>query len=397
MRFASALSCRTELSEAIEEIAAEVSEVLEPDQRDLVIAFATAPLAGSPEPLLGGLRDTFPHAALLASSAHSAIGGGLELEGEAALSLCVGHLPGARAVPFSLPAELPQNPGALAREFASRGIAPEDAGGYLLLLHPLSTGVENLVAQFDELTPFDRRGSDAAAVGGIASGTGDPGDLWIATGPSPLRSGCAGVALLGDVRVDSLVAQGCRPVGTPSFVTRTEGNAILELDGKPPLEVLQEIFVEADPREQRLLQSALFLGLGMTEGSSHYERGDFLVRDVLGVHEETGALVLPSVPAPQSVVQFHVRDAHAAAEDLKLRAAALCARRPAASGALLFSCLGRGRGLYGVPNHDSDLLAQHFPYVPTTGFFCNGEVGPVEGRTFLHTYTSVYALMGARA
>jgi small ligand-binding sensory domain FIST len=183
----------------------------------------------------------------------------------------------------------------------------------------------------------------------------------------------------------------------PSFATRTEGNAIFELDGRPPLEVLQEIFVEADPREQRLLQSALFLGLGMTEGSSHYDRGDFLVRDVLGVHEETGALVLPSIPTPQSVVQFHVRDAHAAAEDLELRAAALHARRPEGSGALLFSCLGRGRGLYGVPNHDSDLLARYFPRVPRTGFFCNGEVGPVERRTFLHTYTSVYALIGPRA
>ncbi len=386
MRFASAVSSRVEAERAVEEVARKARDQLGSAVCQLVVAFVTQPLSDRAGAVIESLRAAFPDATLLASSAHSAIGAGRELEGESALAIVAGALPDCDLRPFALPSDRPDRTDNLARGFEEAGIDPSSARGFLLLIHPNSAGVESLLGEFAEVS------CDAPVAGGIASGEGGLESMWVSVDDEVRRGGCVGVAVGGPVGMDLLVAQGCRPVGTPSFATRTEGNAILELDGRPPLEVLQEVFDAADPRERRLLQSALFIGLGMAEGESRYGRGDFLVRNLMGVHEESGALVLPSVPPPRSVVQFHVRDAESAAADLEQQAEALRARAPDARGALLFSCLGRGRGLYGVANHDTDLLARFFPSVPAAGFFCNGEIGPVGGRTYLHNYTSVYTV-----
>jgi small ligand-binding sensory domain FIST len=96
-----------------------------------------------------------------------------------------------------------------------------------------------------------------------------------------------------------------------------------------------------------------------------------------------------------SVVQFHLRDAQTSADDLAAHLRER-AREPRPAGALLFSCLGRGRHLYGAPDHDSSVFAARYGGVPLGGFFCNGEIGPVHGRTFLHGYTSSFGLFGPR-
>jgi small ligand-binding sensory domain FIST len=95
-----------------------------------------------------------------------------------------------------------------------------------------------------------------------------------------------------------------------------------------------------------------------------------------------------------SVVQFHLRDARTSADDLE---AHLCryrdeAKDTPAKGALLFSCLGRGVHLYGSADHDSHLFRHHLGEIPLGGFFCNGEIGPVQNKTFLHGYTSAFGL-----
>ncbi len=62
------------------------------------------------------------------------------------------------------------------------------------------------------------------------------------------------------------------------------------------------------------------------------------------------------------------------------------------AGALLFSCLGRGKHMYGRPNHDSDAFRACLGDVPLAGFFCNGEIGPVGGTTYIHGFTSSFAI-----
>ena len=196
----------------------------------------------------------------------------------------------------------------------------------------------------------------------------------------------------GCLDVKPIVAQGCRPIGSPMFVTGARGNLVRELDGRMPTNILQELFDEADARERALLQSSLFLGIQMHAGRSEYERGDFLIRNLLSSDPETGALSVGAAVEPNQVVQFHLRDAHTASEDLE-HALRRCTRlRERLRGALLFSCVGRGQGLYGVANHDTEAIQASLGPVPMSGFFGNGEIGPVEGRTFLHSYTSAIAL-----
>ncbi len=176
------------------------------------------------------------------------------------------------------------------------------------------------------------------------------------------------------------------------FVTRCRGNVLDEVDGRPPLEILQELFEGADARERALFQSALFLGIEMRAGQTEYDQGDFLVRDVIGSDSDSGALAVGAALETRQVVQFHLRDAHTASEDLGVQLSRNQRLRERARGSLMFSCLGRGRGLYGVANHDCDLLQELLGPLPVAGFFGNGEIGPVDGRTFLHAYTSAFGI-----
>jgi small ligand-binding sensory domain FIST len=161
------------------------------------------------------------------------------------------------------------------------------------------------------------------------------------------------------------------------------------------MEVLQELYDRLDEEDRLLFQTSLFLGIGM-EGAKTYRAGDFLIRNLLGIDRASGALAVGAIPEERAVVQFHLRDARRAASDLRALLARYrmeSASQPA--GALLISCQGRGRHLYGVPGHDSGLFAEHFPGVPLGGFFAAGEIGPVRGMTFVHGYTSVFGIFRA--
>jgi small ligand-binding sensory domain FIST len=203
-----------------------------------------------------------------------------------------------------------------------------------------------------------------------------------------------GVALSGNVTVDTIVAQGCRPIGQPMFVTRCERNVLHELDGRRAIVVMQALHDTLSPRDRELLRSSLFLGVVMDESRQEYTHGDFLIRNVLGIDPQQGSLVVGTALHQGQVVQFHLRDAQTSAEDLT----ALLARyRERPAGSLLFSCLGRGQHLYGQADHDTEAFRAAVGDVPLGGFFCNGEIGPVRGRTFLHGYTSAFGLFRPRA
>jgi small ligand-binding sensory domain FIST len=200
--------------------------------------------------------------------------------------------------------------------------------------------------------------------------------------------------LSGNVTLDALVAQGCRPIGRPLRVTKCDRNILMELDGKAPLNVLRELFATLNARDQGLLQHALFLGLVMDPMKSHFTQGDFLVRNIVGLDADKGILAVGALLREGQIVQFHLRDAQTSAEDLEqiFNAYRSLAGSEQVAGALLFSCLGRGEFLYGHNSHDSQLFQQKLGALPVGGFFCNGEIGPVGGTTYLHGYTSCFAL-----
>jgi small ligand-binding sensory domain FIST len=187
-----------------------------------------------------------------------------------------------------------------------------------------------------------------------------------------------------------LVSQGCRPIGRAFTVTRAEGNVIHELGGRAPLERLQELVEASSPRDRELLGRGLHVGRVIDEYITDPERGDFLVRGVLGLDPQTGALAVGEAIEVGQTIQFHVRDAETADEDLRTL---LDGANGTAAGALLFTCNGRGTRMFSVPNHDAALVSERLGGAPLAGFNCAGEIGPVGGKNFLHGFTASIALL----
>jgi len=177
-------------------------------------------------------------------------------------------------------------------------------------------------------------------------------------------------------------------------ITKCKENLLQELDGKPPLEILKEIHETLSDSDKKLIQSSLFLGIEMDPMKDNPKQGDFLIRNLMGVDRESGAVAIGALLRNGQLVQFHLRDKKMSAEDLDVMLTRYLNKGNAenAKGALLFSCLGRGQYLYGKANHDTDMFHGKLGKIPLGGFFCNGEIGPVGNTTFLHGYTSSFGI-----
>ncbi len=359
---------------------------------DLAIAFVSPHHAAQFDRLPALLGEALGDALLLGCSAGGVIGGGRELEQCPAVALTAAFLPGVDITPLRIAPDALPAPGADAAAWHRLiDVAPQARPHFILLPDPFSIEAERLVLGLDAAYP------GATTVGGVASGGRQPGSHALYLGDAVHRAGLVGVALSGNLAVDTIVAQGCRPIGEPMFVTAAERNVIRGLDGRPPLAVLEALHERLDPRDRQLARHSLFLGIVMKEDRVEYHQGDFLIRNLVGIDPSSGALAIGALVESGAVVQFHLRDAATSAEDLTalLRRHRHAATTPA-QGALLFSCLGRGQFLYGHPDHESAAFRQELGDVPLGGFFCNGEIGPVHGTTFLHGYTSAFALFRAR-
>ncbi len=392
MQWASALSEEPDAEAAADAVVASVRGQLRERAPDLAFLFCSDAYGPAYDRLAARVRENLPGALLVGCSARSVIGAGREIEGRAALSLTVAHLPGVALRPMRVAGDgFPRGTDSWREHF---DLAASPDPHFVLLADPFSGDAESLVRQLDADFP------DSTLIGGLASGAERAGENALFLGDRVHGDGLVGVALQGNVRVDSVVAQGCRPIGHPLFVTRVRDHHVLvEVDGRPPVEVIRELFEHADARDRGLLQSALSIGIEMRADLSEYRRGDFLIRNVVGADPHTGALTIGAPLHEGMVVQFHLRDAQTSTEDLEERLARYQIERGAMGpphGALLFSCLGRGAWLYGVPDHDSDAFRRHVGAVPLGGFFCNGEIGPVEQRAFLHGFTSAFGIFRPR-
>ena len=324
---------------------------------------------------------------VLGCNSSGVISGRKEVEMLPGVSILAMRLPGVRVQPFSFAqAELAriENGAALVKEL---DLYPNENPKFLILGDPMSADPERMAALFNEGYP------GAPLVGGMASGLILHKPSWMLLGSTVVKHGLAGVALVGPVELQTVVAQGCRPIGEPLIVTKAEGNVLHELGGRSPLEVLRETLSKGPPDDQRLARTSLFAGLVMNESRAVFRRGDFVIRNVLGYDDKSGALVLGANLRRGQTLQFQLRDAHTSDQDFSMLLGALPEPEAAPTGALLFSCCGRGKGLYGEPDHDATLVQSLRGPVPMAGFFANGEFGPVGGRNFVHGYTSSLALI----
>jgi small ligand-binding sensory domain FIST len=375
-----------------EEARSALATELGPNEPDLLLAFLSNPPPGLETALPLMMTQAFPRALLVGCSASGVIGGGHEIESRPALSLVGAVLPGVTLVPFAIaPQELAElaTPSAWC---ARLDVPPEEARAFILLGDPASCDTSALLRGLDAAYPASPK------IGGLASGIGEPGDGALYIGAALRREGMVGVALRGNVALETIVAQGCRPIGKPMVVTACRGNVIDSLDRRSPADVLRALHDELTPRDRELFRHSLFIGVELGEGKLAFQRGETLARDLIGVDPERGSIAISQSVRPWQVVEFLLRDARTARQDLAMLldrfAKGDLAERT--RGALLFSCLGRGVHLYGEPDHDSALFQERLGPVPLGGFFCNGEIGPIGSATFLHGYSSAFGLFRER-
>jgi small ligand-binding sensory domain FIST len=372
-RFASALSRHPVVTDAAGEVAGSLLEQLGGEEPDLLVTFASPHFVGAFEDVVATLRQVLSPGLTLGATMGSVIGEGEEVEDAPAIAAFAASLPGGRLTATTL-----HSPDG--REIVGW---PDDLGTastLLLLADPFTFPVDGLLHAIDHQQP------GLSVIGGLASAAMQPGGNRIAVDDRILPTGAVG-ALLDGVAVTTVVSQGCRPIGQPFVVTRSERNLVEELAGRPPLERLQDLAVAASEEERELLRHGLHVGIVVDEHRSDFGRGDFLVRNVVGADPDSGALAVGAAVDVGQTIQFHVRDAAAADEDLR----ALLAGASAAA-ALVFTCNGRGRQLFGVADHDAGVVQQLLGPLPAAGGFCAGEIGPVGGRNFLHGFTASLAL-----
>lgn len=258
----------------------------------------------------------------------------------------------------------------------------EQAGAWIALCNPYLVHAEEWMQRWNTVT------RQAPTYGALASGvTGTPGTAVFFNHEADDLA-CVGVRFQGGMRLEGVVSQGCRPIGMPYTITRVNGNVVVKLGSRRAFEVLEEAFETLSAGERKNARGNLFAGLALSEYVEEHERGNFLVRNILGGDPESGSVAVGAFPRAGQTMQFQIRDREAAHEDLtRLCQGALQHwGKPFAS--LLFSCTGRGSRMFGHPGHDAGVVMSAFGRVPLGGFFSNGEIGPVGGTNFIHGYTA---------
>jgi small ligand-binding sensory domain FIST len=378
------------LTECAESINFQLSNV----EPDLVIGFVSSDFMNEFDEIPQLVKKHLRARHFIGCSAGGLIGGGYEVEKEKGIAITAAVLPDVEVKPFHLEdSDLPDLDSAPSAWEKAIGVENSSAPQFILLPDPFSFKVDLLMQGLDYAF------AKSVKLGGLASGGNRAGMNALFCDDKVYRSGAVCAALSGDVQVDSVVAQGCRPIGHPMRVTKCLDNFLIELDGEPAVHVLKEAIMKLSPTDQKLAYNSLFLGVVMDEFKDDFRGGDFLIRNIIGIEQKSGALMVGEILRKERTVQFHLRDAATSAEDLRLMLKNYAQHQNGGNpaGALLFSCLGRGRHLYGEANHDSDCFREFLGDVPLGGFFCNGEIGPVGGTTFLHGYTSSFGIFRQKA
>jgi small ligand-binding sensory domain FIST len=366
-------------------VAAEAQEALA-GKVDVVFAFFTDAHREDAESLAETLWLELDPQALVGCSAEGVIGAGREIERSAGLVLLAGSVPGVRLHAFHVPSRDWHDVLEDKETFAERiGSGPETRG-VIAFGDPFTTPLNPVLEALNDAAPA------VPLAGGMASAARTPGGNVLVHNDAVYADGMVGLSLSGPVRVETVVSQGCRPVGRPMVITRSRENVIEQLGGRPAMEMLRDTVTGLEEAERQKLANGLFLGRAVSEYRETFGRGDFLVRSVTGVDQENGSLAVNDYVRTGQTVQFHVRDAATASEDLSSMLEARAAREAAAAGGLLFSCNGRGSRMFQSACHDAGAAQRAMPGTPVAGFFAAGEFGPVGGKNFIHGHTASFAL-----
>lgn len=354
---------------------------------DLAIVFATINYQAEYQALYQAVQANSSCDELIGCSGMSVLTSVGEFEGEPAIAVMVLRSEELSAVSFAAQGTEPEIGAQIHKQ-----IQPEISDDSLLVIFPdiRALNPAELVNHIDS-------GTALPVVGAAVSGDATGAQMYHWKGEQATEKGVTGVLLTGSFSTEIGVAQGCQPIGKPREVTKADGRVIFELDGEPALENFKGTLQLLTQDDIRRSGGTVFVGIAMDAENRNPTRGDFLIRNLVGINEQHAALAVSEEVSEGQLVQFHLRNPAAAAEEIQAIIAQLAEKtqaQPPAFG-LYFNCLGRGKGLYGAPNHDISIIQDKFPGLPVIGFFGNSEFAPIGGRNFSHAYTGVFVLCTA--
>lgn len=325
---------------------------------------------------------------LAGCSSTGLIAGNQEVEENAGLTVALHVLPGAELKAFRFTQQDVE--AAKVPEYwpAKTGLTPDETNGWLVFADPFRLDSESW------LTSWSAAYAPLPVLGGLASGDYTAQQTQVYLDGEVFDEGGVAISVGGDVKLYGVISQGCMPIGETWTLTRVDQNLIHEIGNRPAYEVLAETFGALSTEDQRKSRGNLFVGLAMNEYLEDFHRGDFLVRNLLSADPQSGVIAVGALPRTGQTVQFQRRDADAATEDMHVLLTRAQEKLAGASiyGGCLCCCNGRGQNLFGQPNHDAQMVQEHLGPIAMSGFFCNGEIGPVGERNFLHGYTAALAL-----
>lgn len=396
MQFHVAIARDSGAEQAAQALIASVREAFGRTSPDLVCLFFSPHYANASRELVETLHRELAPRVMVGCMGDGVIGPVEEYENTSVVTLWAAQLPEVRIVPFHLTFHENEphasgsglQPGTGLEGWPLELESLSDRPTFLVFADPFSTPIEDVFETMEERCP------GALAIGGVASGGTDLGKNRLVCNGGVVREGLVGVALWGPVWIRTLVSQGCQPIGERYVVTKAERNIMYELGGVPTLERLQETLNRLGPEEGKRVAMAVQVGVAFDEQREQFDRGDFLIRGLLGADQRSGGVAISDIVKEGQTIQFHVRDPKAASEDFNLLLAQDRLDFPNSpfKGALLFSCNGRGRRFFAEPNHDIMALQRQAEGIPVAGFFAAGEIGPVSGKNFIHGYTASVAL-----
>ncbi len=375
-RYAASLSEHPLAAQAVGETAGGILDVLDAPP-DLLIAFMGPEHLPMVHEITRALRSVLNPRVLLGAAGAEVLGTSQELGGGPGLALFAARF-GTEITPMRMESFVGPDDELL----ITGGNGLERGEGTLLILADESSfPVDAVIDHLSDAVP------DVQIAGGMVPTSRRPGARTMILDDERFSDGAVGVLIPTDVAVSCVVSQGCRPIGEPMVVTKAEGGVVYELAGRPALERLMGDVDQLDAATRALAATDLRIGVVVDEHRRDFGPGDFLIRGVIGADRNNGAIAIGASVDVGTTVQFHVRDPATADEELQ----SLLADRDA-SAALAFTCSDRGGSTGGSIHHDATLITETLGFIPTAGMFCPGEIGPVGGRSFLHSVSASLVL-----
>lgn len=385
MRFAASQNSDPDFRTSVDTACRDIRTQLGDTTPDLLFCFVMAEHREQAGQLPELIRSTVGARHVIGCTVEGVAGISEEIESGPALSMWAASLPDVPLAPFH--AQFERTPDGL----MCTGLPPADSLGWkpaaaFLLADPFSTSIDSIIGTLSHEFP------GAPLLGGMASGARGIGENRLLLDDREYQQGGVGILVGPGVSIRSIVSQGCRPVGRTYVVTRSEQNVLHELGGKAAMLRLQEVFDEVSERDRQLISQGPHVGLARNEYQESFDRGDFLISNIIGGDRSSGALAIGNPIRTGQTVQFHVRDATTADEDLRTLLQDALQNGTPAQGALLFTCNGRGTRVFAEPHHDVRMIQELAGPIPLAGFFAQGEFGPISGENHIHGFTASVAL-----